>query len=246
VRGPPRGARRLWYRARLLRGRRGNGDRGRAGAGDAGVHEPGAGERRAGPGRPERPLQPRVRDLRNAGWRAAAARPRRAGHHGEAGDGDAATAARPQARRARPSLARARARVEGLRVASRTAVFALKGKPQDVRAIGALLGAAWVLEGTVRRAGDHLRISAQLTSTEDGQLLWSERYDRTLADVFAIQEEIARTIVDTLRVTTFADSAAPSPKRYTESIAAHGPYLRGRSAPHTRPQDAMTQATRYA
>src|SRR5207244_5199750 len=116
-------------------------------------------------------------------------------------------------------LVNALAKGEGRRVASRTSVFARKGKPQDVRAIGALLGAAWVLEGTLRRAGERLRITAQLSSTEDGQLLWSERYDRTLADVFAIQEEIARTIVDTLRVTSFADFAAPSPKRYTESIA---------------------------
>ena len=142
-------------------------------------------------------------------------------------------------------LINALAKVEGLRVASRTSVFALKGKPQDVRAIGALLGAAWVLEGTLRRAGERLRITAQLSSTEDGQLLWSERYDRTLADVFAIQEEIARTIVDTLRVTSFADFAAPSPKRYTESIAAYGLYLRGRFAWNTRTQEGITEAIRY-
>src|SRR5207245_10156295 len=96
-------------------------------------------------------------------------------------------------------LITALAKVQGLRVASRTSVFALKGKPQDVRAIGALLGAAWVLEGSVRRAGDRLRITTQLSSTEDGRLLWSEGYDRTLADVFAIQEETARTIVATQR-----------------------------------------------
>src|SRR5437899_3969585 len=114
-------------------------------------------------------------------------------------------------------LINALARVEGLRVASRTSVFALKGKPQDVRATGALLGAAWVLEGTVRRSGERLRITAQLTSTEDGQLLWSERYDRTFADVFAIQEEIARTIVDPLRVTSFGDLAAPAAPVRTRS-----------------------------
>jgi eukaryotic-like serine/threonine-protein kinase len=142
-------------------------------------------------------------------------------------------------------LITALAKVDGLRVASRTSVFALKGKPQDVRAIGALLGAAWVLEGTVRRAGDRLRITAQLSSTEDGQLLWSERYDRTLADVFAIQEEIARTIVDTLRVTSFADFAAPSPKRYTDSVTAYGLYLRGRFAWNTRTQEGITEAIRY-
>lgn len=135
-------------------------------------------------------------------------------------------------------------KVQGLRVASRTSVFALKGKPQDVRAIGALLGAAWVLEGSVRRAGDRLRITAQLTSTEDGQLLWSERYDRTLEDVFTIQEEIARTIVDTLRATSFADLAEPAPKRYTRSVTAYGLYLKGRYAWNKRTQEAITEAIR--
>jgi eukaryotic-like serine/threonine-protein kinase len=142
-------------------------------------------------------------------------------------------------------LINALAKVDGLRVASRTSVYALKGKPQDVRAIGALLGAAWVLEGTLRRSGDRLRITAQLTSTEDGQLLWSERFDRTFADVFAIQDEIARTIVDTLRVAPFAEFAAPSPKRHTENITAYGLYLRGRYAWNTRTQEGITEAIRY-
>src|SRR3989454_1749836 len=142
-------------------------------------------------------------------------------------------------------LIAALAGVEGLRVASRTSVFTLKGKPQDVRATGALLGAAWVLEGTLRRAGDRLRITAQLTSTDDGHLLWSERYDRTLADVFAIQEEIARTIVDTLRATSFADLTAPLGRRYTQSIAAYGLYLKGRHAWNKRTQEGSGEAIRY-
>ncbi len=137
------------------------------------------------------------------------------------------------------------AKVEGLRVASRTSVFALKGKPQDVRATGALLGASWVLEGTVRRAGDRLRITTQLSSTEDGRLLWSQRYDRTLEDVFAIQEEIARTIVDTLRTTSFADLAAPLRKRYTENVAAYGLYLKGRYAWNKRTNEGVTEAIQF-
>jgi len=142
-------------------------------------------------------------------------------------------------------LINAFAKVEGLRVASRTSVFALKGKPQDVRAIGALLGAAWALEGTVRRAGDRLRITAQLTSTQDGRLLWSERYDRLLEDVFAIQEEIARTIVGTLRATSFAGFAAPAAKRYTRSITAYELYLKGRYAWNKRTQEGITEAIGY-
>jgi serine/threonine-protein kinase len=131
--------------------------------------------------------------------------------------------------------------VEGLRVASRTSVFALKGKPQDVRAIGAVLAAAWVLEGTLRRSGDKLRITAQLTSTEDGRQLWSARYDRKMADVFDIQEEIARTIVDTLRTTSFAELTTPVQRRYTESVAAYRSYLKGRYAWNTRTHAGITE-----
>jgi serine/threonine-protein kinase len=136
-------------------------------------------------------------------------------------------------------------KLQGLRVASRTSVFALKGKPQDVRAIGALLGASVVLEGTVRKAGQQLRITAQLTSTDDGRLIWSQRYDRQLADVFTIQDEIARTIVSTLRATSFADLAEPAPKRHTENVKAYGLYLRGRYAWNTRTQSGVAEGIDY-
>jgi serine/threonine protein kinase/Flp pilus assembly protein TadD len=134
------------------------------------------------------------------------------------------------------------AKVEGLRIASRTSVFALKGKAQDIRAIGALLGASVVLEGTVRKAGERLRITAQLTSTDDGQLLWSQRYDRTLEDVFAIQDEIANTIVSTLRATTFASLETPVTKRHTDNVRAHSLYLRGRHAWNKRTQEGVFEA----
>jgi serine/threonine-protein kinase len=137
------------------------------------------------------------------------------------------------------------AKVEGLRVASRTSVFALKNQPQDVRAIGALLGASVVLEGTVRKSGQRLRVTAQLTSTDDGRLLWSERYDRTLEDVFELQDEIARTIVNTLRATSFAELVAPQQKRYTENVAAYGLYLRGRHAWNKRTQESVAEAIDY-
>jgi serine/threonine-protein kinase len=137
------------------------------------------------------------------------------------------------------------AKVEGLRVASRTSVFALKGKPQDIRATGALLGASEVLEGTVRKSGDRLRITAQLSSADDGRLLWSQRYDRTLHDVFAIQDELARTIVDTLRVTSFADLGAQPARRYTQSVTAYGLYLRGRYAWNKRSQEGVLESIQY-
>ena len=137
------------------------------------------------------------------------------------------------------------AKVEGLRVASRTSVFALKGKPQDVRAIGALLDVSEVLEGTLRRSGQDLRITAQLTSTSNGALVWSHRYDRRLDDVFAIQDEIARTIVDTLRATSFGDLAEPAMNRGTDSVQAYGLYLRGRYAWNKRTQEGVSEGIRY-
>ena len=137
------------------------------------------------------------------------------------------------------------AKIAGLRVSSRTSVFALKGKPLDVRAVGALLGTSVVLEGTVRKAGDRLRITAQLTSTDDGRLLWSQRYDRQLVDVFAIQDEIAVTIVNTLRATMFLELAEHVPRRYTENIDAYGLYLKGRFAWNKRTQEGVAEAIRY-
>ncbi len=142
-------------------------------------------------------------------------------------------------------LINALAKVDGLRVASRTSVFALKGKAQDVRAIGALLEASEVLEGTVRRSGDNLRITAQLTSTDDGRLMWSERYDRRLDDVFAIQDEIARTIVTTLRSTSFADLAPALPSRHTENVQAYGLYLRGRYAWNKRTSEGVIEGIKF-
>ena len=142
-------------------------------------------------------------------------------------------------------LINALAKVEGLRVASRTSVFALKGKAQDVRAIGALLEASEVLEGSVHRSGENLRITVQLSSTDDGRLVWSERYDRKLHDVFAIQDEIARTIVTTLRSTSFATLAPAPTSRRTENVQAYGLYLRGRYAWNKRTSEGIIEGIKY-
>ena len=91
-------------------------------------------------------------------------------------------------------------KIEGLRVAGRTSSFQFKGRNPDVRDVGRRLGVGAVLEGSVRRAGDRLRVNAQLVSARDGYQLWSESYDRNPEDVFAVQEEIARAIVAALRV----------------------------------------------
>jgi len=142
-------------------------------------------------------------------------------------------------------LINALARVDGIRVASRTSVFALKGKPQDVRAIGALLDSAYVLEGTVRRAGAQLRITAQLTSTDDGTLLWSQRYDRQLDDVFAIQDEISQTIVNTLLAGTLSELVTPAAERHTRNVRAYSLYLKGRFDMNLRTQAGVANAIRY-
>jgi adenylate cyclase len=120
------------------------------------------------------------------------------------------------------------AQVKGLRVAARTSSFAFKGKFEDVRALGKKLGVATVLEGSVRKVGDQLRITAELINTEDGCLLWSERYDRQLRDVFAIQDEISRRIAETLEIALSPkeqDALARSP---TVDLHAYDYYLRGK------------------
>jgi len=137
------------------------------------------------------------------------------------------------------------ATVQGIRVASRTSVFALKGKPQDVRAIGALLDCTYVIEGTVRRVGQQLRITAQLSSTDDGALRWSQRYDRRLDDVFALQDEISQTIVSALWSTQFVDLPAPASPRYTPTARAYSLYLKGRYDMNQRTQAGVANAIKY-
>jgi len=85
-------------------------------------------------------------------------------------------------------------------VVARTSVFAFKGKHVDLRTVGQQLNVRTVLEGSVRRSGDRLRITAQLVNTEDGYHLWSEKYDREMKDVFAVQEEIANSIAQRLEL----------------------------------------------
>jgi serine/threonine protein kinase/tetratricopeptide (TPR) repeat protein len=119
------------------------------------------------------------------------------------------------------------AHVHGLRVVARTSSFAFKGRAQDAREIGAQLDVASLLEGSVRRSGDRLRITAQLINVADGSHLWSERYDRRLEDVFAIQEEIALAIVESLQVHLLGRERAAIERRATENLDAHSAYLRG-------------------
>ena len=119
-------------------------------------------------------------------------------------------------------------KVESLRVAARTSSFAFKDKSEDVRAIGEKLGVRSVLEGSVRQAGGRLRVTAQLIDVANGYQLWSERFDRTLDDVFAVQDEIARAIAGTLRVRLFGADSSPRAAAVPRDPAAYDLYLKGR------------------
>ena len=113
-----------------------------------------------------------------------------------------------------------------LRVMARTSSFYFRGKEADVREIGSKLNVEHILEGSVRKAGNRIRVTAQLISAADGYHHWSERYDRELTDVFAIQDEICQAIVDKLRLELAP--GRPLVKRYTENVEAYNLYLKGR------------------
>ncbi len=130
-------------------------------------------------------------------------------------------------------------RVPGLRVISRTSAFAFQGKDLDVTEIGRRLRVGTALEGSVRRAGDRVRVTAQLVDAEDGYQHWSKRFDRELSDVFAIQDEIASSIVDELRVEL---ARRPTAIRAPFDAAAHDAYLRGLYALNKWTHDSMRQA----
>ena len=118
-------------------------------------------------------------------------------------------------------------KIEGLRVAARTSSFAFKGKHEDIREIGKKLNVDKVLEGSVRKSGKRLRITAQLINIEDGYHLWSERYDRELEDVFEIQDEISLAIVAALKVKLVDRKDKPLIKPPTDNLEAYDAYLRG-------------------
>ncbi|MDO8539222.1 MAG: TIR domain-containing protein [Opitutaceae bacterium] len=118
--------------------------------------------------------------------------------------------------------------VPGLQVAARTSVFAFKGKADDLRMIAARLNVRTVLEGSVRKAGNRIRITAQLINAVDGYHLWSERFDRDLDDIFTVQDEIARTIVEKLKVQLVGDGRQPLVKPPTDDLEAYQLYLQGR------------------
>jgi TolB-like protein/Tfp pilus assembly protein PilF len=132
--------------------------------------------------------------------------------------------------------------IEGLRVAARTSSFAFKGRNEDVRSIGAKLNVRTVLEGSVRRAGDQVRITAQLINVDDGFQIWSDTYERRLDDIFAIQDEIARSIVDALKLTLIGEQQGLATVASTADIRAYDLYLLGRHHWHQRSGESLARA----
>ena len=140
-------------------------------------------------------------------------------------------------------LTNALSRLDGLRVVARASAFAFKGRPEDAREIGNQLGVATVLEGSVRRSDNRVRVTAELVNVADGYRLWSERYDRTVDDVFAIQDEIASAIANVLEAKLLG-----APKAYAQEPARKGDprayehYLRGRHLWNQRSTAALEQS----
>ena len=137
------------------------------------------------------------------------------------------------------------AQIEDVRVVARTSAFFFKGKQVDLRTVGESLKVTTVLEGSVRKSGNRLRIMAQLVSVSDGYHLWSERYDRELKDIFELQDEIARAIANRLKVTLGANRQEPLVRVATKNLEAYQLYLKGRFHWNKRTPDGMGKAIEY-
>jgi len=136
-------------------------------------------------------------------------------------------------------------RIKDIRVVARTSVFSFKGKDLDVRDIGQQLNVDKIVEGSVRKAGNRLRITAQLINASDGYHLWSERFDRELEDVFAIQDEVTRAIVENLRIKLFKKMEAQVFKHRREDPEAYNLYLMGRYYLNQRTEDGLHRSITY-
>ncbi len=130
-------------------------------------------------------------------------------------------------------------KISGLFVLSRNTVFTYKGKAVNVEQVARQLGVAYVLEGSVRKAGNRVRINAQLVEGSTGGHLWADRYDRDLTDIFAIQDEITHTIVDQLKVKLLPQERQAIAQSPTENVEAYTYYLRGRQFFHMRTKTSI-------
>jgi serine/threonine protein kinase/TolB-like protein len=136
------------------------------------------------------------------------------------------------------------AKIPGLRVAARTSSFQFKGKTEDLRTVGEKLNVGTILEGSVRKEGQRVRITAQLIKVADGFHLWSETYDRELKDVFAVQDEIARSVAGSLKVALLGGKTAP-PSPSGTNTDAYNAYLQGRYFYERRSKENLEKAIGY-
>jgi TolB-like protein/tRNA A-37 threonylcarbamoyl transferase component Bud32 len=136
-------------------------------------------------------------------------------------------------------------RIQGLRVPARTSAFMFKGKTDDIRDIGGKLNVRTVLEGSVRKAGNELRITAQLINVADGYHIWSEQYDRELKDVFVIQDEISTAIVNALKLQITSEERLKISERPIDNVAAYECYLKAYDKVWRFSESALDSAERY-
>jgi adenylate cyclase len=142
-------------------------------------------------------------------------------------------------------LITALSKVSGLHVAARTSSFAFKGKNEPIESIGAQLHVGAVLEGSVAKAGNQVRITAQLINTADGYHLWSDSYDRELKDIFAIRSQVAETVAKALQVTLAAGERRTLAQKPTEDLEAYQLYLKGRYYVNRYTEDGMKKGLAY-
>lgn len=142
-------------------------------------------------------------------------------------------------------LINALTKIEKLKVASGSSAFQFKGKGHDIHEIGEKLKVKTVLEGSVRKAGNKLRIAAQLVNVADGYHLWAEKYDCEMEDIFAIQDEISLAIVEKLKVKLLKEEKDKLIKRHTKDVEAYNLYLKGRYFWNKRTKEGFRRAIHY-
>jgi len=142
-------------------------------------------------------------------------------------------------------LLNALSKIDNLKVAARTSAFSFKDKNTDISEIGEKLGVKTILEGSVRKSSNRLRITVQLINASDGYHVWSERYDREMHDIFDVQDEITLAVIAALKLKLFGDERSAMLKKGTDNAEAYELYLRGRSLWNKRTFADFTRAIEY-
>jgi serine/threonine protein kinase/Tfp pilus assembly protein PilF len=136
-------------------------------------------------------------------------------------------------------------RIENLRVPARTSSFSFKGKELDIQEIGEKLNVENMLEGSIRKSGNRLRVSVQLIKVDDGYPIWSERYERDMEDIFSLQDEISLAIVDNLKIELLGKENVEIVKSHTQNLEAYDLYLKGRFLWNRRTEESIKKSVEY-